>query len=79
MADAIGKPRGGGLTGYPGDLNAKPIGTIRMDSSQAVSVSLNSWNAAQTYKPGDANYVKWIGHVGGLAPGEEKPIPPLHR
>jgi hypothetical protein len=27
-------------------------------------------------KPGDANYARILSHVGGMSPGEKKPVPP---
>jgi len=33
-------------------------------------------DARLTYPPGHPQYQKILGHVGGLKPGEEKPVPP---
>lgn len=29
-----------------------------------------------TYAPGDAHYQEVLDHLGGMAPGDEKPVPP---
>ena len=33
-------------------------------------------DAMFTYKPGDKDYQSTLHHVGGLQPGENKPVPP---
>jgi hypothetical protein len=33
-------------------------------------------DALLTYAPGNADYAKVLAHVGGLRPGESKPVPP---
>jgi len=33
-------------------------------------------DALITYAPGDADYESVLAHIGGLAPGETKPVPP---
>ena len=34
-------------------------------------------DARITYSPGDPNYQKVLSHLGGLKPGESKPVPPF--
>jgi hypothetical protein len=34
-------------------------------------------DARVVYRPGDANYAQVLQHVGGLSPGESKPVPPF--
>jgi hypothetical protein len=53
----------------------KPDGTIVLqlratDDSGAVGDGLI------TYPPGDPRYAEVLKHLGGLKPGEEKPVPP---
>ena len=52
-----------------------PDGTIvlqlRAEGPNAVG------DAQLTYRKGDEDYAKILGHLGGLAPGESKPVPPF--
>jgi hypothetical protein len=58
------------------------IGTIAMAHDKSIELRLRSLPPgpiAETllrYKPGDAKYKQMIDHVGGLAPGETKLVPP---
>jgi hypothetical protein len=58
------------------------IGTITMAHDKSIELRLRSLPPgpiAETllrYKPGDAEYKEMIDHVGGLAPGETKLVPP---
>jgi hypothetical protein len=58
------------------------VGTITMFADRSIELRLRSLPPgpiAETlvrYKPGDAKYKESIDHVGGLAPGETKMLPP---
>jgi hypothetical protein len=66
--------------------NAKPvlefIGTASMSADGIVTVHLTRTadgkyvNGTFTYKPGDPDYAKTLQHIGGLKPGETKPVKP---
>lgn len=36
-------------------------------------------DARVTYAPSDVNYAKVLAHLGGIKPGESKPVPPWGR
>jgi hypothetical protein len=61
------------------------IGTARMTESRAVVLTLRATgpgltgDAEVTYRPGDQHYAMVVAHVGGLEPGESKPVPPFSR
>ncbi len=64
------------------DPNA-PIGSASMDKDRTIYLQLRAegpngelGDAMFTYRPGDPKYQEIIDHVGGLAPGESKPVPP---
>lgn len=69
---------GGGLTGTPGNFEAKPIGSLEMTADGLLVLTLSSEEPV-TISEHSGDYQKWIGHVGGIKPGETKPVPPLHR
>jgi hypothetical protein len=55
------------------------IATMQPDGSIAVRVKISprsDQEAVLVLYPGDATYERMIEHVGGLMPGESKPIPP---
>jgi hypothetical protein len=58
------------------------VGTLTMFADRSIELRLRSLPPgpiAETlvrYKPGDAKYKESIDHVGGLAPGETKMLPP---
>ena len=47
-----------------------PDGTITLTLQQGQAA------AALAYKPGDPNYARILSHLGGLKPGQHKPVPP---
>ena len=60
-----------------------PIGAASMASDGTVYLQLRAegsngevGDAMFTYKPGEPRYQQIIEHVGGLKPGESKPMPP---
>ena len=58
------------------------IGTASMSADGTVTVHLTRTadgqyaNATFTYKPDDPDYAKTLKHIGGLKPGETKPVKP---
>lgn len=62
---------------------SRPIGlaTMRQDGTLVLDLRAESGGAAghsrQVYRPGDEGYQRILGHLGGLKPGEEKPVPPF--
>jgi hypothetical protein len=55
------------------------IATMQPDGSIAVRVRIargSDQEAVLVLYPGDSNYQRMIEHIGGLMPGESKPIPP---
>lgn len=59
------------------------IGSASMDQTRMIFLQLRAegpngevGDAMFTYKPGDPKYQEIIDHVGGLAPGQSKPVPP---
>jgi hypothetical protein len=60
-------------------LPAIGIATMQPDGSIAVRVRIGPQSdreAVLVLYPGDSTYQRMIEHVGGLMPGESKPIPP---
>ena len=61
---------------------AKSIGMARMLTDGTIMIgvggseSSDHAQAVLTLKPGDTQYQPVLDHVGGLKPGETKPIPP---
>lgn len=60
-----------------------PIGSASMDQNRVLILQLRAegpngelGDAMFTYKPGEPKYQEIIDHVGGLQPGESKPMPP---
>jgi hypothetical protein len=59
------------------------IGEARMEADGTVILRLRAESddgavgeALFTYSPTDGDYESVVSHVGGLAPGESKPVPP---
>lgn len=60
------------------------IGVATMQSDGVLVLQLRAQGAGGligdariTYSPGDPNYQKVLQHLGGLKPGESKPVPPF--
>jgi hypothetical protein len=52
-----------------------PDGTLILQlRSEAKSGEIGEWY--HEIKPNDARYAPYLKHIGGLKPGEEKPVPP---
>jgi hypothetical protein len=64
----------------PGDEKSIGVATMLADRTILVGVSGpepgSRARAVLMVEPGDTNYQSIIDHVGGLKPGETKPIPP---
>jgi len=61
--------------------NEDTIGVASLNDEQILAVRLRTEDGfiAESYfelTPSDSRYQKFIDHVGGIEPGEEKPIPP---
>ena len=70
-----------GATSAPKEPAGPSVGiaTMQPDGSIAVRVRIargSDQEAVLVLYPGDANYQRMIEHIGGLMPGESKPIPP---
>ena len=59
------------------------VGVATMANDRTITLQLRSdspdGSVAEglfTYKPGDPGYDDVLRHIGGLKPGEEKPVPP---
>lgn len=61
----------------------RPIGTARMLRDKTIVLDLRAetdktvGHAEFRYKKDDPKYAEILKHVGGLKPGEEKPVPPF--
>ncbi|HVV93444.1 MAG TPA: hypothetical protein VHD15_08505 [Hyphomicrobiales bacterium] len=61
---------------------AKSIGSATMAADGTIVLDLRAagpqglGDARMVYPPGDPNYASVLRHLGGLRPGEEKPVPP---
>lgn len=59
-----------------------PIGTAKMLADGSLSMQLRAeykdaiGDALFLVKPNDPRYGEYLAHLGGLTPGEEKPVPP---
>ena len=59
------------------------VGTAQMSAAGAITLHLHSlWpepkaEAVLTYEPDDPQYEEIKHHLGGIKPGESKPVPPL--
>lgn len=60
-----------------------PIGTARMEADGTIVLDLVArqdgtvGHARLTYPPGHPDYAAILRHLGGLRPGEAKPVPPF--
>ena len=62
---------------------AASIGSATMQADGTIVLQLRATDgtgmrgdARLTYPPDHAQYAKVLAHLGGLGPGEEKPVPP---
>jgi hypothetical protein len=58
------------------------IGTALMSADGTITLNIRSAPGAPldgvvASKPGDPNYKRILSHVGGMSPGEKKPVPPF--
>ncbi len=63
---------------------SKHIGTARLREDGTLELKLRAegpggmvGDSLVTYAPDDKNYQQVLAHVGGLKPGEVKPVPPF--
>lgn len=63
---------------------SKPsIGSARMLPSGVIEMQLRAQGSGSigdsvlVYKPSHPSYTEIVDHLGGLEPGEEKPVPPF--
>ena len=75
----------GGETGGTGDeaVAGESIGSAKMKEDGTLVLMLRAEGPGGTigdamivYKPDDPKYQETLEHIGGLKPGEEKPVPP---
>jgi hypothetical protein len=59
------------------------IGSATMSADRTITLRLRAedgrgsiGDGTLVYKPGSRDYEEVLGHVGGLKPGETKPVPP---
>ena len=57
------------------------VGTALMGADGTITLNIRSGMGGPiegvfASKPGDANYARILSHVGGMQPGEKKPVPP---
>jgi hypothetical protein len=57
------------------------IGTALMGADGTITLNIRSGPGAPlagvlASRPGDVNYARILSHVGGMTPGEKKPVPP---
>ena len=55
------------------------IGTALMSADGTITLTINApgQQGAATYHRGDPQYARIFSHVGGLQPGQKKPLPPF--
>jgi hypothetical protein len=65
-------------------LPTDTIGTATMDADGVITMMLRAEDGKGTvgdamvqYRPGDKNYADIVNHLGGLKPGQTKPVPPF--
>ncbi len=59
-----------------GTATCKPDGTIEM-MLRAKGPKGELGEAMKVYKPSDPKYAGIVAHLGGIKPGQSKPIPPF--
>ncbi len=59
-----------------GQATMKPDGTLVLQL-RAESEDGAVGDALFTYAPTDGDYASMVEHVGGVSPGESKPVPPF--
>jgi hypothetical protein len=59
-----------------GSARMKPDGTIVLQLRATDPASGATGDAQFEYPPGHPQYKEVLKHIGGLKPGEEKPVPP---
>ena len=47
------------------------------DGTITLTLSTPGQQGAAAYHPGDPQYTRILSHVGGLRPGQKKPVPPF--
>jgi hypothetical protein len=57
------------------------IGTALMGADRTITLNIRTipggpLDGVLASRPGDANYARILSHVGGMQPGEKKPVPP---
>jgi len=64
-------------------MNEGSIGVATMSADGTIGLRLRAETADGaegegyfTYSPADTDYESVLGHIGGLQPGESKPVPP---
>ena len=79
---ALALPLSGAVFATEAPRDEKSIGVATMLASGTILVGVpgpepgSRARAVLMVEPGDSNYQSIIDHVGGLKPGETKPIPP---
>ena len=56
------------------------IGNAVMSADGTIALTLKApdgTQAALAYHPGDPQYARILSHIGGIHPGEHKPVPPF--
>jgi hypothetical protein len=55
------------------------IGTALMSADGTITLTINTpgQQGALAYHRGDPQYARVLSHVGGLQPGQKKPVPPF--
>jgi hypothetical protein len=53
------------------------IGTALMSADGTMTLSAPGRQGVAAYRRGDPQYVRILSHVGGLQPGQKKPVPPF--
>jgi hypothetical protein len=66
----------------PACADVASIGVATMAADGAITLRIRSLppgpiaEGTLTYRPGDAKYDEVKDHIGGITPGESKPVPP---
>ena len=55
------------------------IGTALMSADGTITLTLSTpvAHGALAYRRGDPNYSRILSHIGGMQPGQKKPVPPF--